>query len=243
MECIVLPFIFLTPLAALLIGLATLNHRPTSRFGRRILGVEPRREHRHGLEAEVWRDPEGWRFTIRPSRGLAGKMTLCQAGAPLFPDIDLGPAAEVEVGDATFDAIYLIRSKPGSFAKAVLSPELIAEIRRFGRRGDIAALAGPSMIALRFAGIGEDEDGEFDRFLELGFRFARAVLALPEAAPPPPDRVASGAMSLRGSCAMCGAAFRSPPLSCSRCATPHHRDCWEFLGRCAVYACGSSDAR
>lgn len=45
-------------------------------------------------------------------------------------------------------------------------------------------------------------------------------------------------------CLVCGekigdAAFRS----CARCATPHHKDCWEYLGGCAIYACGCKKAR
>lgn len=28
-------------------------------------------------------------------------------------------------------------------------------------------------------------------------------------------------------------------MYCTRCATPHHEDCWEFTGHCALYACGN----
>jgi hypothetical protein len=25
---------------------------------------------------------------------------------------------------------------------------------------------------------------------------------------------------------------------CSSCRTPHHRDCWEYVGTCSIYGCG-----
>jgi hypothetical protein len=41
-------------------------------------------------------------------------------------------------------------------------------------------------------------------------------------------------------CPVCGAAGgRLPSLSCPDCDTPHHRDCWEFNGGCAIYGCAS----
>lgn len=40
-------------------------------------------------------------------------------------------------------------------------------------------------------------------------------------------------------CKVCGEAitFASGGVSCRRCATLHHRSCWEYVGRCSVYAC------
>jgi len=39
-------------------------------------------------------------------------------------------------------------------------------------------------------------------------------------------------------CQICGWRIETGPVeSCERCETPHHKDCWEFNGGCAVYAC------
>jgi hypothetical protein len=39
-------------------------------------------------------------------------------------------------------------------------------------------------------------------------------------------------------CPVCGTALSaSAPVVCELCETGHHRDCWEFLGRCSVYGC------
>ena len=38
-------------------------------------------------------------------------------------------------------------------------------------------------------------------------------------------------------CRVCGTEFHRPAVACPACETPHHGDCWEFAGGCAVYAC------
>lgn len=45
-------------------------------------------------------------------------------------------------------------------------------------------------------------------------------------------------------CRVCGEALGEAPLvACGSCSTPHHRDCFEYLGRCAVYGCGGDAPR
>lgn len=44
-------------------------------------------------------------------------------------------------------------------------------------------------------------------------------------------------------CQICGdAVLPGEALACSFCATPHHRDCWDYAGRCATYGCGGMTA-
>lgn len=42
-------------------------------------------------------------------------------------------------------------------------------------------------------------------------------------------------------CGVCGDALASDIVVCSRCNTPHHRDCWQYTGGCSTYGCGSRD--
>ena len=42
----------------------------------------------------------------------------------------------------------------------------------------------------------------------------------------------------RSECQICGAALEGLVVRCTRCATPHHQDCWEYAGRCSTYGCG-----
>lgn len=39
-------------------------------------------------------------------------------------------------------------------------------------------------------------------------------------------------------CAVCGERVSGQVHRCPRCATPHHRDCWDYQGGCAAFGCG-----
>jgi hypothetical protein len=38
-------------------------------------------------------------------------------------------------------------------------------------------------------------------------------------------------------CKVCGEVILEPAVLCIICKTPHHRDCWEFVGSCSIYGC------
>lgn len=44
-------------------------------------------------------------------------------------------------------------------------------------------------------------------------------------------------------CQVCGDELNQAKIAnvvyCTRCNTPHHKDCWDFIGKCSTYACGS----
>lgn len=44
-------------------------------------------------------------------------------------------------------------------------------------------------------------------------------------------------------CQVCGEPVGSGPVRCGKCATPHHRDCWDCTGCCSVFGCGCRDWR
>ena len=41
-------------------------------------------------------------------------------------------------------------------------------------------------------------------------------------------------------CQICGENITTQMVVCRRCKTPHHDDCWEYYGSCAVYGCGET---
>lgn len=41
-------------------------------------------------------------------------------------------------------------------------------------------------------------------------------------------------------CPVCGCALGLDPEVCSHCGTPHDKECWEYAGGCAVFACRAS---
>jgi hypothetical protein len=38
-------------------------------------------------------------------------------------------------------------------------------------------------------------------------------------------------------CKVCGDAIAGEMVLCRRCRTPHHHECWEYYGSCAIYGC------
>lgn len=46
-----------------------------------------------------------------------------------------------------------------------------------------------------------------------------------------------------GNCLVCGEGFVNRPIVyCGACETPHHPDCWTWVGRCSMFACGCVDS-
>lgn len=42
------------------------------------------------------------------------------------------------------------------------------------------------------------------------------------------------------SCLVCGDKVVSQKVRCRQCRTPHHKECWEYVGKCSVFGCGST---
>jgi hypothetical protein len=44
-------------------------------------------------------------------------------------------------------------------------------------------------------------------------------------------------------CKVCGEPITDQPVViCAQCRTPHHRECWEYVGACSIYGCTSKHA-
>lgn len=43
--------------------------------------------------------------------------------------------------------------------------------------------------------------------------------------------------SASGQCQVCGQVMRERVVRCARCLTPHHEECWKYVGECSTYAC------
>lgn len=46
--------------------------------------------------------------------------------------------------------------------------------------------------------------------------------------------------SSRAHCPVCCGDLELKIVYCARCSTPHHGECWQFTGLCAIYACASA---
>lgn len=46
----------------------------------------------------------------------------------------------------------------------------------------------------------------------------------------------------QGTCQVCGEGMVQNVVRCRRCRTPHHRECWKYIGRCTTFGCGEKRA-
>ena len=44
-------------------------------------------------------------------------------------------------------------------------------------------------------------------------------------------------------CPVCSTQINEEPKVCQRCFTPHHQDCWDYCGECAVFACNLPETK
>lgn len=56
--------------------------------------------------------------------------------------------------------------------------------------------------------------------------------------------VHAGPAAEASNCLICAQAIHdATQMACTTCETPHHKDCWEYNGRCALFGCGGTRAR
>ncbi len=171
----------------------------------------------------VWPD-ESFRCEIYPESSEVQRRSL--------------PGMENLSGDADSGSHFAVQANDPDKAERLLSDAVQSQINqlyRFSHGHDIyVAIAGGVMVVRKL--------GQFQR--DSLRRLTRMVAALHDQA----LVAAESAMTMLGEaandaldtaiCEICGEAIDYDVVLCSRCKTPHHRDCWEYYGACSIYACG-----
>lgn len=176
--------------------------------------------------------PEGWpyRLELTPQRR---------------PD---DASTDFRVGDPEFDPRYVIKATDASFARDFLdgaARQTVEELRRLGGNDRIQVSMNPSRLMIRKEGVIANVDdldaladlaGRLHDRIDLFWQRASGIEILDEPAPQSPGEDAV--------CQICGSKIPADVrVLCRRCNTPHHKDCWEFNGRCSTYACGEKRFR
>jgi hypothetical protein len=66
---------------------------------------------------------------------------------------------------------------------------------------------------------------------------AEELVGLVQSLPPAGIELGERSERAAGLCPICTTPLRDPIVRCKRCSSPHHQDCWQYLGRCATYGC------
>ena len=152
-------------------------------------------------------------------------------------------AQDLLIGDAAFDKEYVIKATPESLAARIFSPERRSAVIRTVRR--LRGFADPSF---------DLDSNSLTVVVRQYLRKEEALKTLITAATEflgdvtatsMPSGIVMGELKAAegGLCPVCGTLLREPLARCERCMTPHHEECWTYMGRCATYACRGTRAR
>ena len=191
------------------------------------------------------------RVVIRFAQGIPFRLELAPTTRPLPPQPPKGTRA-VRVGDAPFDRSYHVQANDPEMARDFLTAPVrwaVDGLTRLGPPGGALISINPERMLVQVdrnlgqsinllgAAVRESlvihdglKAGVMARLGE-GVAIVAAGAASPEDAGPP-------------LCKVCGELIGDMPwVVCAACQTPHHRDCWEFIGACSIFGCQGKHAR
>jgi hypothetical protein len=144
-------------------------------------------------------------------------------------------AQDIHFRDALFDHEFMVESDHVDRACALLTRDIRSRMARLARHGNVNLEIGPEGISLHTSETFRSEVERLSEYALAALDLGRALLRILDTSVVVSEVVASAT----GACPVCGTAVEEGPGRCARCKTPHHPECWEYLGGCAVYACAA----
>ena len=185
------------------------------------------------------------RVVARFGRGIPFRLEL----APIARPAPLQPPKGtrlVKLGDPAFDRAFVVQANDLEMARDFLSPQVrwtIGNLQRMVHTGGMLVSINPERLLVQIdrnlgqstealaAAVAEAlriHDGLLDgvsRRMSQGIDIVDQPDDWDEDAGPP-------------ICKVCGEPITAGAvIVCASCNTPHHRDCWEYVGACSIYGC------
>ena len=150
-----------------------------------------------------------------------------------------GAFGGARIGDPAFEAAYAVKAAGDLTRRAFGDGRIAAAMMRLpARRVASVEVTGEALAVRISANLQEVED--LVTLAEHAGALAEAILETPSGGVEWLD--ASGVWR-RGVCLVCGGALASDVVKCVSCRTPHHAECWRWIGECATYACRETKCR
>ena len=161
------------------------------------------------------------------------------------------------VGDAEFDRSFKVETSTPLFAEEILQPGLRSVFLSLLLHGEFIWRLSAAGFMLRVNKLPESRF-DMDRWMVGAFQVLDAIPGVMEAVKALHDaewekKTERHKVQLQGvkttldadtSCPICGTPLsEGQVVSCVKCTTPHHDECWEFNGRCSMFACGETAFR
>ena len=192
------------------------------------------------------------RVVARFQSGIPFRLELAPGSRPAPPQPPKGTRL-VKLGDPAFDRVFVVQANDQDMARDFLGPparEAISNLQSGVSDGGMLVSINPERLLV-----------QIDRNLGLNTLKA-AKLGGPEAAlvlhDPRTDRGGIDDGVTQGIdivdrpdgpdddegppvCKVCGQPITGGAVVvCAVCRTPHHRDCWEYVGACSIYGCNGA---
>lgn len=156
---------------------------------------------------------------------------------------------DLRIGSPDFEAPFHITGSPAHVLTAMLTPGVQeAIIRMGGAAGEIEIEVEPKRVRFDLAPAPttieayRDFVGAAEAIVRRAMEVSGVKPAAPEAAAPALEFVEPGPETAPV-CQVCGQGIGGGRVDCRRCKTPHHRECWDFNGKCSTYGCGERGYR
>lgn len=191
------------------------------------------------------------RVVARFRRGIPFRLELAPISRPVPHQPPKG-TRPVRTGDSHFDRRMLVQANDPEMARDFLGPQVrqaIGELERLVHPGGMLVSINPERLLVqidRNLGQSAEElilavsqalvihDG-----LQAGVsqKLAEGIEIVDRSGPTDPEAGPA-------TCKVCGEPIEADDaVVCTSCNTPHHRDCWEFVGVCSIYGCGCRMSR
>ncbi|HVE38894.1 MAG TPA: RING finger protein [Planctomycetota bacterium] len=146
-------------------------------------------------------------------------------------------AQDLEIGDAAFDASFVIKATPESLARDLFGPErrrsVIRAVHRIQNLGDPRINLDVGHLSVQVRAYVAEEAGLM-LLVKTAEEFVGFLLGTPDT---PGIQLGEVRVLTGGECPVCGTAMSDQLVRCEVCQTPHHSECWNYMGRCSTYGC------
>lgn len=201
---------------------------------------------RVGLAPQMAGQPNNPRTRVvaRFKRGLPFRLELAPVSRPAPPQTARGTRI-VRLGDKEFDRAYVVQANDAGMATEFLCPTVrwsIDNLQRLGPPGGMLISINPERMLVQVdRNLALNADALINAVREALVVFDGIQVGVAARMSEGVSIVSVGPAEMDDCgppiCKVCGEPIGAPTVLCATCRTPHHRDCWEFVGSCSIYGC------
>lgn len=185
------------------------------------------------------------RVVARFRQGIPFRLELAPVARPAPPQLPKGTRL-LKLGIPEFDREFVVQANDLEMARDFLSAQIrgsLATLHRMGQIGGMLLSVNPERMLVQIdRNLGSNADS-------LGLAVREALVLHDGLAEGVARRLKQGISIVDGppssdehvlppTCKVCLEPITEGPIVvCAVCNTPHHRDCWDFVGACSIYGC------